>query len=261
MNRTAIGVVAAGVFLAGCASSTSSSSSALQPGSTGVLTGSTVVFAAASLKPTFTELAKQFEAAHPGVKVVLSFGGSDTLAAQIKQGAPVDVFAAANNTTMQTVVSSDDAKSPVNFAKNVLEIAVAPGNPNGIKTLADVAKPGLKLALCAKTVPCGSAAQKAFAAAGIDAKPVTYEQDVTSVLTKVELGEADAGLVYRTDVKAAAGKVVGVDFAEADKAVNTYPIAQVGTGKNPNAGKAFEAFVLSPSGQAVLHAAGFEPDA
>lgn len=254
MIRRALAVVAAGAMFAGCASSgskTTSGSSAPK--------GDVVVFAAASLKPTFTQLAKQFEAAHPGVKVVLSFGGSDTLAAQIRQGAPVDVFAAANNTTMQTVVSSDDAKSPVNFVKNELEIAVAPGNPNNIRALSDVAKPGVKLALCAKAVPCGSAAAKAFAVAGVDAKPVTFEQDVTSVLTKVELGEADAGLVYRTDVKAAGAKVDGVDFPEAAKAVNSYPIAQVTTGKNPNAGKEFVGFVLSPSGQAVLTAAGFEP--
>jgi len=251
--RRALAVVAAGALFAGCASSGS------KPTTGGALKGDLVVFAAASLKPTFTQLAKQFEAAHPGVKVVLSFGGSDTLAAQIKQGAPVDVFAAANNTTMQTVVSSDDAKSPVNFVKNELEMAVAPGNPKNIRALSDLAKPGVKLALCAKAVPCGSAAAKAFAVAGVDAKPVTFEQDVTSVLTKVELGEADAGLVYRTDVKAAGAKVDGVDFPEAAKAVNSYPIAQVTTGKNPNAGKEFVGFVLSPSGQAVLTAAGFEP--
>lgn len=253
MIRRALAVVAAGALFAGCASSGS------KPTTGGALKGDLVVFAAASLKPTFTQLAKQFEAAHPGVKVVLSFGGSDTLAAQIKQGAPVDVFAAANNTTMQTVVSSDDAKSPVNFVKNELEMAVAPGNPKNIRALSDLAKPGVKLALCAKAVPCGSAAAKAFAVAGVDAKPVTFEQDVTSVLTKVELGEADAGLVYRTDVKAAGAKVDGVDFPEAAKAVNSYPIAQVTTGKNPNAGKEFVGFVLSPSGQAVLTAAGFEP--
>lgn len=253
MIRRAFAVVAAGTLVAGCASSASKPTSGI------TLKGDTVVFAAASLKPTFTQLAKQFDAAHPGVKIVLSFGGSDTLAAQIRQGAPVDVFAAANNATMQTVVSSRDAKAPVNFVKNVLEIAVAPGNPKDIRTLADVAKPGVKLALCAKAVPCGSAAAKAFASAGIDAKPVTFEQDVTSVLTKVELGEADAGLVYRTDVKAAGAKVDGVDFAEAANAVNTYPIAQVTTGKNPNAGKEFIAFVLSPTGQSVLTAAGFEP--
>lgn len=252
MIRRALALFTAGAFFAGCASSGPKATS-------GTLKGDTVVFAAASLKPTFTELAKKFEAVHPGVNVVLSFGGSDTLAAQIKQGAPVDVFAAANGSTMQTVVSSADATSPVNFVKNALEIAVAPGNPKNITTLSDVAKPGVKLALCAQTVPCGSAAQKAFTAAGVDAKPVTYEQDVTSVLTKVELGEADAGLVYRTDVKAAGGKVVGVDFAEAEKAVNTYPIAQVSTGKNPNAGREFIAFVLSPAGQSVLRAAGFEP--
>jgi len=204
-------------------------------------------------------LAKQFEAAHPGVKVVLSFGGSDSLAAQITQGAPVDVFASANTSTMNTIVKANDAAAPSDFAKNSLQIAVPSGNPKDVQSLADVTKPGVKLALCAAAVPCGSAAVKAFAAAGLDAHPVTLEQDVASVLTKLELGEVDAGLVYRTDVKAAAGKVDGVDFPEASSAVNTYPIAQVTTGKNSHAGGAFVAFVLSAAGQRVLQAAGFEP--
>jgi molybdate transport system substrate-binding protein len=204
-------------------------------------------------------LASQFEAANPGTKVTLSFGGSDTLAAQITQGAPVDVFASANTSTMDTVVKGNDAKTPTNFAKNSLEIAVSPGNPKGIQSLADVTKSGIKLALCAATVPCGSAAAKAFAAANITPKPVTLEQDVTSVLTKVELGEVDAGLVYQTDVKGAGGKVDGIDFPEASSAVNTYPIAQVTTGKNADGGAAFVAFVLSSAGQQVLQAAGFAP--
>lgn len=260
MIRRACAFVAAGALLAGCASSGSKSGSS-KGSDDAALKGAAVVFAAASLKPTFTELAKQFDAAHPGVKVVLSFGGSDSLAAQIKQGAPVDVFASANTATMQAVVSSDDARSPVNFAKNELEIAVAPGNPRHIAALRDVTASGVKLALCAPSVPCGSAAEKAFAAASLEPHPVTLEQDVTSVLTKVELGEADAGLVYRTDVKAAGGRVAGVDFTQAAEAVNTYPIAQVTTGKNPSVGKAFVSFVLSAEGQTVLRAAGFEPAA
>jgi molybdate transport system substrate-binding protein len=253
--RRALCVLAAAGLLAGCASSGSKSAGA------GAVGGTLVVFAAASLKPTFTELAKEFEAAHDGVKVVLSFGGSDSLAAQISQGAPVDVFASANTSTMNTIVKANDAAAPSDFAKNSLQIAVPSGNPKDVQSLADVTKSRVKLALCAATVPCGSAAAKAFAAAGLDAHPVTLEQDVTSVLTKVELGEVDAGLVYRTDVKAAAGKVDGVDFAEASSAVNTYPIAQVTTGKNSRASRAFVAFVLSAAGQRVLQAAGFEPAA
>jgi len=257
--RRALCVVAASALLAGCASSGSKSATA--SGDKGAVKGTVVVFAAASLKPTFIELATEFEAAHPGVKVVASFGGSDTLAAQIRQGAPVDVFASANTATIATVVKADDARAPTPFATNSLQIAVARGNPKHIVSLGDVTASGVKLAVCAKAVPCGSAAEKAFAAAGVDAHPVTLEQDVTSVLTKVELGEVDAGLVYRTDVKAAAGKVDGVDFAQASEAVNTYPIAQITTGKNPNAGKEFVGFVLSPDGQSVLRAAGFEPAA
>lgn len=280
MRRILIGV-AAGALLVGCGSSGSSGSSGTQTtpaastpaasapvastpaASTAAaspsISGNIVVFAAASLKDTFTELANQFEAANPGTKVTLSFGGSDTLAAQITQGAPVDVFASANTSTMDTVVKANDAKSPTNFAKNALEIAVPPGNPKGITSLADLTKSGVKLALCASSVPCGSAAAKAFAAAGITPKPVTLEQDVTSVLTKVELGEVDAGMVYQTDVKGAGGKVDGVDFPEASSAINTYPIASVSTGKNADGGAAFVAFVLSSAGQQVLQAAGFAP--
>jgi len=218
-----------------------------------------VVFAAASLKDTFTALASAFEAANPGSKIVPSFGGSDTLAAQIVAGAPVDVFASANTSTMDTVTKAGDAQgTPQVFAKNALEIAVAPSNPKQIASLADVTKSGVKLALCASTVPCGSAAGKAFTTAKLTPHPVTLEQDVTSVLTKVELGEVDAGIVYQTDVKSAGSKVLGVNFPEASSAINTYPIGVVTTGKNPTAGAAFVAYVLSPAGQQVLRDAGFQ---
>jgi molybdate transport system substrate-binding protein len=223
------------------------------------VSGTVVVFAAASLKTTFTALAASFEQAHPGVKVVPSFGGSDTLAAQITAGAPVDVFTAASTTTMATVTKAGDAKAtPAVFAKNELEIAVSPGNPTHLAALADLAKAGVKLAVCAPTVPCGAAAAKAFAAATLTPHPATLEQDVTSVLTKVELGEVDAGLVYQTDVKSAGSKVTGVNFPEAASAINTYPIAVVTTGKNATAGQAFVDYVLSAAGQQVLQAAGFQ---
>jgi molybdate transport system substrate-binding protein len=160
---------------------------------------------------------------------------------------------------MATVTKAGDAGQPTNFVKNKLEIAVPPGNPHHIASLADTAASGVKLALCAPTVPCGSAADKAYAAASVTPHPVTLEQNVTSVLTKVELGEVDAGLVYGTDVKSAGGKVDGIEFPEADQAVNTYPIAVVTTGKNADGAKAFVDFVLSPTGQQVLTAAGFQP--
>jgi len=193
------------------------------------------------------------------VKVVPSYGGSDTLAAQITQGAPVDVFAAASTTTMGTVTTAGDGVgTPQVFAKNELEIAVSPSNPDHIASLADVTKSGVKLALCAATVPCGTAATKAFTAAKLTPHPVTLEQDVASVLTKIELGEVDAGIVYQTDVKSAGSKVLGVNFAEAASAINTYPIVAVKTGKNPTAAQAFVNYVVSAAGQQILQAAGFQ---
>ena len=208
---------------------------------------------------TFTTLATNFEQAHPGVKIVPSYGGSDTLAAQITQGAPVDVFAAASTTTMGTVTTAGDGVgTPQVFAKNELEIAVAPNNPDNIASLADVTKSGVKLAICAPTVPCGAAAAKAFAAAKLTPHPVTLEQAVSSVLTKLELGEVDAGIVYQTDVKSAGSKVFGVNFPEAASAINTYPIVVVKTGKNPVAGQEFLNYVVSPAGQQILQAAGFQ---
>jgi molybdate transport system substrate-binding protein len=247
---------------AAASSAPASSAAASSPGaasSAGALTGTAVVFAASSLKGVFTTLIANFEAANPGVKLVPSYGGSDTLAAQITQGAPVDVFAAASAATMATVTkASDSVGTPVLFAKNELEIAVPPSNPKDIIDLADTTKSGVKLALCAAAVPCGAAATKAYAAAKLTPHPVTLEQDVASVLTKVELGEVDAGVVYQTDVKGAGSKVKGVNFAEAASAINSYPIVAVKTGKNLAVGRAFAAYVSSATGQAVLQAAGFQ---
>ena len=264
-HRPAAAVAAlalAGSVLAGCSSSssstpaasTSSASATAQP-----LTGSITVFAAASLQKTFTALASTFEKAHPGTSVKFSFNGSDTLAAQITQGAPADVFASANTKTMQTVVTAGDSTgTPTVFVKNTLEIAVAPGNPKGIKTLSDLTKSGLKVAECAATVPCGSAAVKALAAANVKLTPVTYETDVTSALTKVELGEVDAALVYHSDIVGAGGKVDGVVFSTAATAVNSYPIDVLKGSTNPALAEAFVAFILSDSSEQVLLKAGFQ---
>ncbi|MEZ0068089.1 molybdate transport system substrate-binding protein [Streptacidiphilus sp. MAP12-20] len=243
---------------AGSTSSAAASSSASSSASA-ALNGKVTVFAAASLKKTFTQLGKAFEAAHPGVTVTFNFGGSDTLAASIVSGAPADVFASASLATMKTVVDKGDtAAAPVDFAKNELEIAVQPGNPKKITSLSQLTGSGIKVALCAKSVPCGAAAQKALTAAGVKLTPVTLEQDVTAALTKVELGEVDAALVYRTDVKSAGSKVTGVNFAEAGKAVTTYPIAALKGSSNAAAAQAFAAYVASPEGEQVLAAAGFQ---
>ncbi|MGW4736459.1 molybdate ABC transporter substrate-binding protein [Streptomyces shenzhenensis] len=254
---------AALMALSACSSSDDSSSSA--PGSSSgsasaspKLSGSVTVFAAASLQESFTELGAEFEKQHPGTKVTFNFGGSDTLAASITGGAPADVFAAASSKTMAIVTDKNDtAGTPVTFVRNQLEIATLPGNPDKVASLKDLTKSGLKVVLCDKTVPCGAAAQKALEASKLELTPVSYEQDVKSALTKVELKEADAAVVYKTDVKAAGDKVEGVDFPESAEAVNDYPIALLKNAPNAEAAEAFITLVRSAEGQRVLGEAGF----
>jgi molybdate transport system substrate-binding protein len=216
--------------------------------------GDVTVFAAASLTETFTQIGKDFEAAHPGSHVKFTFAGSQTLAQQITQGAPADVFASASPTTMKQVADTGS----VTFVRNKLQIAVPKGNPKHIASLADLTKPDLKLALCADAVPCGAAAKKAFDAAKLTPKPVTLEQDVKATLTKLKLGEVDAALVYRTDASSAAKDVDGVDFPEATQAINDYPIIALPQATNAAGAKAFVDYVLSAPGEAVLTKAGFE---
>jgi molybdate transport system substrate-binding protein len=222
--------------------------------------GKTVfVFAAASLTETFTSLGKTFEGAHPGVTVKFNFGGSSALAQQITQGAPADVFAAASPATMKTVTDAKDAAgSPKVFVRNRLEIAVPPSNPGKVTTLKDLANPKLKVVECAPQVPCGAAAVKALATARLTVKPVSQEQDVKSALTKVQLNEADAALVYRTDVTSAGGKVTGIDFPEAAQAINDYPIVTLAKAPQPDLAGQFVQLVLSGQGRSVLTQAGFE---
>ena len=235
------------------ASSPSSSTS-----STAAVSGTVTVFAAASLTGTFIQLGKDFEAAHPGTKVVFNFAGSSALAQQINQGAPADVFASAAPKNMDQVVDAGNASDPKTFVSNTLMIAVPKGNPGGIEGLADFADDGKTIALCAAEVPCGAAAEKVFTAAGITAKPDTLEQDVKAVLTKVRLGEVDAALVYKTDVLAGGDKVEGIEFPEAADAVNEYPIAAVEDAPNADGATAFVDYVLSDKGEAVLTRAGFD---
>lgn len=221
-------------------------------------TGSITVFAAASLQQTFTTLGKQFETANPGASIRFSFAGSSDLVTQIQNGAPADVFASADEANMAKLSSTDLASgSPRDFATNVLEIAVAPGNPKGITDLDDLTAPGVQLVTCAAPVPCGAATAKVESASGVDLEPVSEEQSVTDVLGKVESGQADAGLVYVTDVRGAGGKVDGVPFDESSKAVNTYPIGVLRESEDPALAQAFSEYVRSAAGQRVLADAGF----
>lgn len=219
-----------------------------------------VVFAAASLTETFTELGKQFEAEHPGVTVTFSFGSSSTLATQINEGAPVDVFAAASPATMKAVTDAGNAAgTPEIFVRNLLEIAVPAGNPGEVEGLEDFAKEDLDIALCASEVPCGAAADKVFTAAGIEPEPDTRESDVKATLTKVELGEVDAALVYRTDANSAGDKVEGIEFEEAKEAINDYLIVALQDAEEADLAADWVDFISSDDAREVLEEAGFEP--
>jgi molybdate transport system substrate-binding protein len=249
------GAVAAALLALGACSPAEPSDSG---SSGGKVSGTVTVFAAASLKESFTTLGERFEKDHPGTKVTFSFSGSDSLAAGITGGAPADVFAAASTSTMEIVADHEEvAGTPTAFVRNQLEIATLPGNPDRISSLKDLTRPGLKVVLCDKSVPCGAAAQTALDASGLKLTPVSYEQDVKSALTKIELKEADAAVVYKTDVRAAGDKVDGVDFPESAEAVNDCPIALLKNAPNPEAAKAFIALVKSPEGQKVLTDTGF----
>lgn len=249
-------VAAAGLaLLAGCGSgATSGAGAGGSPAAPRTLT----VFAAASLNETFTALGKQFELDNPGVTVKFNFSGSSDLAQQIVNGAPADLFAAASDSTMKTVTDAGlTAAAPRIFATNVLQIATVPGNPKGIATFADLAEPGLKVVVCAPQVPCGAAADKIEKATGVTLTPVSEEPDVKSTVGKVASGDADAGLVYVTDVKAAGAKVQGVAFPESSQATTNYPIAAVRSAPQAALATAFQDLVTGEAGKKALGAAGF----
>ena len=249
--KQAIAWAAAGAaalaVVSGCSSSDSSAGS-----------DSITVFAAASLKKTFTDIGKQVEAENPGSKVAFSFAGSSDLVAQINQGAPADVFASADTANMKKATDVGSVVgTPEDFATNTLTIVVPPGNAKGIKTFADLAKPDAQVVVCAPQVPCGSATKKVEDAAHAELHPVSEESSVTDVLNKVTSGQADAGVVYVTDAAGAGDKVETVNFPESSGAVNTYPIAVLKDSKNPALAKKFVDYVDGPKGQAVLTKAGF----
>src|SRR3954468_6437091 len=231
--RGVVLVPLAALLLSGCTGSAAEDGPAASSSSSGKLTGTLTVFAAASLTDVFTALGDQLEKANPGLDVQFNFAASSALATQITQGAPADVFASANEAQMKVVTDADlQAGDPTIFTENVLEIAVPKGNPGHVTGLRDFANPDLTLAVCAPQVPCGAAAQQVFQAAGIDARPDTQEEDVKAALNKVQLGEVDAALVYATDVQAAGGAVAGIAFPEAEQALNKYPICTLEAAPN-----------------------------
>src|SRR6266542_3210275 len=236
VRRPPITVIAAGLAVsavAGCGPSGSSASTSPSRSKPAALSGSITVFAAASLKEAFTAIGRRFEAAHPGVKVTFSFGASSGLATQITSGAPADVFASASPKNMRQVVAAGDALAPVNFAKNVMEVAVPPANPAHVTSLDDLAKSPVKVALCQPQVPCGAVAAKVF-------------------------GDVDAGVVYVTDVNAAGAKVKGVPIPDRVNASTVYPIATISKSGNAATARAFVAYVRSAAGESLLSAAKFE---
>jgi molybdate transport system substrate-binding protein len=215
------------------------------------------VFAAASLTAAFTELGQRYTSANGGTKVTFNFAGSQALATQIQQSAPADVFASADITNMDKV--KDLVGTPQNFASNLLAIVVEKGNPKGVEVLDDLGNSDLKVVLAAEDVPAGRYAKQVLDKAGVSVTPVSQEDNVKAVVTKVSLGEADAGIVYVTDVAAGGDKVEGVDIPETQNVLATYPIATVKAGKAQDKAQAFVDLVRSDQGQRVLEQFGFLP--
>ncbi|NLT25946.1 MAG: molybdate ABC transporter substrate-binding protein [Microbacteriaceae bacterium] len=221
--------------------------------------GELTVHAAASLHEAFAELADEFMAAHPGTAITVSTGGSSGLVAQLREGAPGDVLATADERTMAQAVEEGliAGETPV-FATNTLAIVTEPGNPKGIAGLADLAAADVRLVVCAEQVPCGAATARLEAAAGVELRPVSEEHAVTDVLGKVVAGQADAGLVYRTDAVGAGDAVAIVEMPEAAGIVNAYPIGVTANAANPALARAWIEFVLAEPAQSRLqHDHGF----
>jgi molybdate transport system substrate-binding protein len=246
-------------MITGCGSFNQAPSSTSTTGNNGgKISGKILVFAAASLKNSFTQIGQQFKTDNPGTDIDFSFAGSSDLVTQLTQGAPADVFASADSRNMDKAAQAGVlAGDPVNFASNTLTIVVAPGNPKKIASFKDLTQPGLSVVVCAPQVPCGTATQKVEQAAGVQLHPVSEESQVTDVLTKVTTGQADAGLVYVTDAQGAGNKVTAVAFPESAGAVNTYPIAVLKQSNHPELARKFVDLVTGDAGQKVLSAAGF----
>ncbi len=248
--------VATVALLASCILATACGSNAR--GSGGPPSRDVLVFAAASLTQAFTALAPGFERAHPTYSLRFNFAGTPTLLTQLQSGAHADVFASADQSNMEKAATGGlVTAAPAVFAHNVLEIAVAPGNPKHIASLADLARKDVSLVLAAPNVPAGRYAAQALAQAGVSTQPKSLEVDVESTLAKVELGEADAAIVYATDVRAAGARVTGVTIPAAQNVVATYPVAELAGAPDPNGAAAFVAYLLSPTARQVLSRFGF----
>lgn len=259
-RAVAVTTVIGALALAGCSGTADDTAPSEGPGAetTDALSGELTIFAAASLSGAFDELSSQFEEQHPDVDVLpISYDGSSVLATQLIEGASADVFASADENNMTKVVDAGLTDDPQDFATNIMQIAVAPDNPKSVDGLPALADDDLIVVLCALEVPCGNAAHTLLDAAGVALTPASEEQNVTAVLAKVKSGEADAGLVYRTDVAAAEGAVTGIDIGGAEQATNIYPLSALADAANPEAAQAFIDFVLSDAGQAVLNDFGF----
>ena len=264
-----------GIFLAACGddsgsstgstgapattAATASSAASTSAASTAApVSGDITVFAAASLTDAFNEIGSAFTAANPDAKVTFSFDASSALVQQISQGAPADVFASADTSNMDKLTTAGlNGSAPVVFATNLLAIIVPKGNPAGITGVADLAKPDVKVVVCAPEVPCGKYATQVFDAAKITVTPVSQEQNVKGVVTKVTSGEADAGIVYITDVMAAGDKAEAVTIPNDINVVAKYPIASVKASTHADVDQAFIDFVLGPDGQQILAKFGF----
>jgi molybdate transport system substrate-binding protein len=249
------GAVVLALTLTACGSGSTSTADRGTQGasdSSSRLTGRVVVLAAASLTESFSRVKADFEAAHPGVTVEVSFGSSATLVQQVNHGAPADVVALAGESAAKPLDASLVKDSKV-FATNVLEIAVPPANPAGVKALTDLGRPGLKVVLCASTVPCGEAADTSLARAGVAASVVSREIDVKATLAKVRLGEADAAVVYHSDVVAAKGAVTGIEIPTDVNTALRYPVIRL---TDEPAATAFVDFVLGPESGQTLRALG-----
>ncbi len=243
----------AALSLAACGSSNTPAASATPD----ALSGSITVFAASSLTSAFNTAEKALELDRPGFTGQYSYGSSQTLVTQIINGAPADVIATANTSTMQQLVSAGLVETPVALCKNKLEIIVAPGNPKGIKTLADLTSPGLAVVLAAPSVPVGMYAAKALSMAGITLTPKSLQLDDAEVVQQVESGNADAALVFVTDVVGAAGKVTGVPIPDAQNVIGTYEIAALKASAHLAAAEAFVVSAVSGDVQTQLLASGF----
>ena len=250
------GASALALALTGCGSS-GDTAEGDDEGASGGESTTLTVFAAASLTDTYEQLAETFSEQHEGVDVQFSFAGSSDLVTQIEEGAPADVIATADERTMQQLVDADGVEGePQIFVSNTLVIAVPTGNPAGVEDLASLENPDLDVVVCAPQVPCGAATETVEEAGGITLTPVSEEPAVTDVLGKVANGQADAGLVYRTDA-AGSEDVDTIEFDESEEAINLYPIAPVKDAENAELAQEFVDFILSDEARTVFDEAGF----